>query len=475
MRPPFAISPDGVWLGFTDSDYRPGVRHLTAGAVRTFPVGAVSGLRWSPDSTRLAVVTGGGREVWEVRPGAGTAEARLRLPAGGIRWVGFPDYFPNGDLVLVARDEAGTFSLIRVGPEGGPITLLTRPDRLTGPRVSPDGKRVAFLAGEPGETGLWVLDLGTGGSRPVAGGPAENPVWSPDSGTLAFERPEPGGSGRRVMTVEVETGRLRTLGPGSFPHWVGGRPVWVSPDGEVGGRPEILPEVPRVRTGGAEVRFAAWSEAGRVVLDHGAGLILVDLKAGWVRPLERFGPAEPAALAPGVGALGTGFGIPSTGYVSDTFRPGHPGLDIAKPFGLPEAQAPIVAAYPGRVVWAGDAWSGPYGGYGNLIILDHGYMGSIHVATYYAHWRTKYVNVGDFVWTGQRLADQSDYGWTTGVHLHFEVREGGTPGAWRPYFDGTPVDPTGSPYLNRPLKVGDYVVAAGPAAPFRSLLPLVRR
>jgi murein DD-endopeptidase MepM/ murein hydrolase activator NlpD len=211
------------------------------------------------------------------------------------------------------------------------------------------------------------------------------------------------------------------------------------------------------------------------VLYHGGGLTLADVKARSVNSLQRVGFGALAGEPGQVQAAAGNFGIPSTGYVTDVFRPGHPALDIARPFNVPENQAPIVAAYPGRVVWAGDAWSGPYGGYGNLVVIDHGIVGGVHVATYYAHWRTRYVNVGDFVWTGWRLADQSDYGWTTGVNLHFEVREGGTLAAWRPYFDGTPVDPTAPRYLNRPLRAGDYVVAATPTALFRVLMPLAGR
>lgn len=438
----------------------------------TFAIDRVTALRWSGDSSRLAVAAGGG-ELWEVQVGPGMPGTVLRLPVDGLRWVGFPDYFPNGDPVLVTQDGTGAFSLVRLRGLAGRQTILTSRAPLTGPRVSPDGRKVALLVGEPGETTLWVVDPETGQALAAAPAPAENPVWAPDSQTLAFERPQ--GSARTVMFIDLGSGRLAAAGPGAFPYWAGDELLWVGPAGQLmvssGGSPARIV----LETAVGEVQFAAWGGAGLVVLYHRGGLTLADVRTRLVVPLRRTDFPVPVGSVGEVQGLGAGFGIPSTGYVSDVFRAGHPGLDIAKPFNLPENQAPIVAAYPGRVVWAGDAWSGPYGGYGNLVIIDHGLVGGVHVATYYAHWRTRYVNVGDFVPTGWRLADQSDYGWTTGVHLHFEVREGGTPTAWRPYFDGTPADPTGPRYLNRPLQVGDYVIAATPTPRFRALMPVVRR
>jgi len=471
VRPPLALSPDGAWLAFTTGDYRLGLRPLPAGSIRVLPAAGVSGLRWSPDSGRLGVVGQGGRRVWEVVGGRAQA---LPLPPEG-RWFGFPEYLPDGDLVLAAAGGDGRFALVRFRrPTAAWEALFQSPRPLAGPRVSADGKRLAFLVGPPGLTELWLLDLPAGGARRLDPGPAENPVWSPDPNLLAFERPDPAAGTRRVAVLNLQTGSTHPLGPGGFPHWFGDELRWVTADGRVMAWSPASPAFRVAETGVFGVRFAAWADAGLLALDHGGGLGLFDPAGRKLLQVERPGPTVGAAGAE-PGPTAGAFGIPSTGYVTDVFRPGHPGLDIAKPFGVPEREAPIVAAYPGRVVWAGDAWSGPYGGYGNLVVIDHGSVGGVQVATYYAHWRTGYVRVGEWVGAGRRLADQSDYGWATGVHLHFEVREGGTPGAWRPYFDGTPVDPTGPRYLNRALRVGDFVAASVPGWAFRVLLPLARR
>ena len=67
---------------------------------------------------------------------------------------------------------------------------------------------------------------------------------------------------------------------------------------------------------------------------------------------------------------------------------------------------------------------GSYGSYANYIVIDHGNG----VKTYYCHLKTGSfkVSVGDHVEQGTILAESGVAGNTTGPHLHFEVRDGGT-------------------------------------------------
>ncbi|HSH58136.1 MAG TPA: peptidoglycan DD-metalloendopeptidase family protein [Acidimicrobiales bacterium] len=91
----------------------------------------------------------------------------------------------------------------------------------------------------------------------------------------------------------------------------------------------------------------------------------------------------------------------------------HNGVDFRGSTGTP-----IMAAGGGTVVYAG-----PRGGYGNTVVIDHG--GSL--ATLYAHQSTVYVSVGATVAPGQVIGAVGSTGFSTGPHLHFEVRLGGTP------------------------------------------------
>ena len=76
-----------------------------------------------------------------------------------------------------------------------------------------------------------------------------------------------------------------------------------------------------------------------------------------------------------------------------------------------------MAADSGTVVFAG--WDGS--GYGNKIIIDHG-NGFI---TLYAHMSVLQVGAGQRVNRGDVIGQMGSTGRSTGVHLHFEIRQGG--------------------------------------------------
>ncbi|TYP57795.1 murein hydrolase activator EnvC family protein [Thermosediminibacter litoriperuensis] len=89
----------------------------------------------------------------------------------------------------------------------------------------------------------------------------------------------------------------------------------------------------------------------------------------------------------------------------------HTGVDIGASMG-----ANVVAADDGVVIYAGY-----YGGYGYTVIVDHG--GGI--STLYAHLSKILVSEGQKVKRGERVALVGSSGYSTGPHLHFEVRKNG--------------------------------------------------
>ncbi len=105
----------------------------------------------------------------------------------------------------------------------------------------------------------------------------------------------------------------------------------------------------------------------------------------------------------------------------------HTGTDFAAPDGTP-----LLAAADGAVTVAEFS-----GGYGGLIVIEHT-IGGQTVATAYAHMWEHGIHVapGDQVVAGQHIGDIGSSGNSTGPHLHFEVRIGGTngehtdPAAW---------------------------------------------
>ena len=95
----------------------------------------------------------------------------------------------------------------------------------------------------------------------------------------------------------------------------------------------------------------------------------------------------------------------------------HTGIDIS---GSGVHGANIVAANSGRVVKVNWAYTAGRG-YGVYVMLDHG--GGM--STLYAHCSNILVSEGDVVAKGQPIALVGSTGWSTGPHLHFEVRKNG--------------------------------------------------
>lgn len=91
----------------------------------------------------------------------------------------------------------------------------------------------------------------------------------------------------------------------------------------------------------------------------------------------------------------------------------HSGLDIGGDYGMP-----VVAADGGVVIYAG--W---ISGYGNAVIIDHGNG----VSSLYGHNESLTVREGQSVSQGQLIAYCGSTGYSTGPHVHFEVRENGSP------------------------------------------------
>ena len=91
----------------------------------------------------------------------------------------------------------------------------------------------------------------------------------------------------------------------------------------------------------------------------------------------------------------------------------HLGTDFAS-----VAQAPILAANPGKVIF-----SGYFGLYGGCVILDHG----LGVQTLYGHMSNISAQVGQSVVRGEEIGRSGNTGMSGGDHLHFEVLVGGVP------------------------------------------------
>ena len=164
---------------------------LTVGRSATRPV-------WMPDGKRVAYIVEGrdrAAEVWSIPADRGGPEERVHvLPPGsaGTAEVDFSRVAPlavlragvgpprTNDLWLLARDRA-------TGAPGVATRLAETPFSETMPRISPDGRWLAYVSNESGEPAVYVRPFpGRGDPVRVSSGGASEPVWSPDGQRIFY-------------------------------------------------------------------------------------------------------------------------------------------------------------------------------------------------------------------------------------------------------------------------------------------------
>jgi murein DD-endopeptidase MepM/ murein hydrolase activator NlpD len=116
-------------------------------------------------------------------------------------------------------------------------------------------------------------------------------------------------------------------------------------------------------------------------------------------------------LLPAYGHISSGYGPRMSPYAQRIKM--HEGIDIGAPVGTT-----IVAPADGVVTF-----SGPKQGFGNFVQIDHGYG----VETIFGHASTLKVKKGQKIIRGDRIATVGNTGYSTGPHVHYEVRVNGTP------------------------------------------------
>jgi serine/threonine-protein kinase len=231
-----------------------------------------------------------------LRPGRDAWETDLQLTTGTAASTG-PALSPDGQRIAYVRSgQDGGSDLFEIGIDGGQERRLTSTGAQKGqPAWSPDGQRIAYLERDSGFVAK-ILELGTGvthrvGREPAS--PSENaPAWTPDGRQLLFQIP----SNRNYEVVDLQSGRERRLVANDSVGWLFS-PVF-GPDGNEAmvfwHRPPRL-DLWRVRlsdtlqaripnTGGGTLHPLGWRQ------DQLADGEEVDWQQGLTRALVRFDP-----------------------------------------------------------------------------------------------------------------------------------------------------------------------------------------
>jgi TolB protein len=194
---------------------------LLLGAERGGPLHTIN-FEWSPDGSKIRLISGGKLYVAQVGEGAGPAQNLT--PEGAFDSAA--SWSPDGSrLAVISTGSGGSPDLFVVTADGvGRTQLTTTPDAESNPRWVEGGARLAYDAGQD----LHVVNPdGSGGAVVTSAvGPMRGAVWSPDGTRVAFIVAEnfrqnlyaanPDGSGAALLT-DVEAN--------------GGNGVFWSPDG----------------------------------------------------------------------------------------------------------------------------------------------------------------------------------------------------------------------------------------------------
>ncbi|WP_420720609.1 peptidoglycan DD-metalloendopeptidase family protein [Enterococcus faecalis] len=158
-------------------------------------------------------------------------------------------------------------------------------------------------------------------------------------------------------------------------------------------------------------------------LGHGVMNKLKDTSAEWVKnkleDFKGFFDSEDGG-AFGSGAFAPHFGSPFVRTSDYGKRPGlygdfHTGIDYAAPTGTP-----IPAQHPGLVDWVQSSTIG-LGEHVGIKVADN-------LWALYGHMSRIRAKMGDKVKAGQIVGDVGSSGWSTGPHVHYELRKGGPNG-----------------------------------------------
>ena len=235
-----SLSPDGTKLAIQLMENRLEpeiwVHDLTRDTRVRLTVNQVPDLRpmWTPDSKRLifgSALGGPPNLYWQVADGSAPAERLSTSAASQFPGSWHPD---QKRFVFVEGDTSFGLRLLTL-PEKSVVTIADGPGNEGHPRISPDGRWLAYTSDESGQFEVYVRPFPDGPARwPVSGVGGAWPLWSPTSNILYFATM--GGELMevpfRIVSGAFQPGRMKPMANSTMFIRSAGFPWDIHPDGK---------------------------------------------------------------------------------------------------------------------------------------------------------------------------------------------------------------------------------------------------
>ncbi len=205
-------SPDGKRIAYVSFETRKPVVYVhTLSTGQRIPVanfkGSNSAPAWSPDSKTLAVALTreGASQIYLVSADGSTAPRKI-VSSSGIDTE--PAFAPDGANLYFSSDRGGSPQIYRIRIDGGAAERITFDSAYNvSPRISPDGRTLAFVTRRKGSHFIALKDLQSGNENILSdGGQEESPSFAPNGRWLMYATRV---NGRDTLMAASVDGRIK--------------------------------------------------------------------------------------------------------------------------------------------------------------------------------------------------------------------------------------------------------------------------
>ncbi|HXI11625.1 MAG TPA: protein kinase [Thermoanaerobaculia bacterium] len=157
---------------------------------------------FSPDGQRIALASTDSQGIFRawIQPVSGGAKEMLRADSDRA-WLEIGDWSPDGRSVVVAPQRAGRgvdIERIDLDGRGQPVPIVHGTASEAAPRISPNGRWMAYHSDESGRNEIYVTDFPAGNAKwQVSTTGGTRPGWSADGGKLYYL------AGKRIVAAPV--------------------------------------------------------------------------------------------------------------------------------------------------------------------------------------------------------------------------------------------------------------------------------